>query len=722
MISVANEMLYVLFGVCGLFFYLDNHHPLILLFLVLYILYLLRYRFKTLIILIIVGSIYLINYKLQLERLLKYDKDKIITCTVVSFPQEKEKYTQFYCKSRNFKYLVYDKSITNNMPLGTVIQLENNLQLVKNNTIPYQFNYRKYLLSQKIQYVNYVEDVKITRMNKRIDFKLINTLHSYYQDTPNKGYLLSFILGDKNALDNDFNEATQFLNISHLFVVSGFQVAFLYLVCHIMMKYLHITKETSKLISQIIIILFLIINCFSVSIFRAVMLIILIELKNKKHLPIDNIHILSIIWLINLLVNPFVMYNSGFVLSYLITLILFLSRIILMHKRSYIISIYRVNIICQLFALPITANFDFHFNVLSVLLTPLLSLYYIFVIFPFTLICLLIKPLSKLLYYGFSIFDQIILKLATITYFDLNVGVFTETRYIIYYVCLFFIFRMLENKKKPILLIILLTINISFYHKLILVDEVIFFDVGQGDSTFINAETYNCRALIDTGGARNYKPGNTTIKYLSSIQIAKLDYLFISHSDLDHANDVDVFVNNIKVKNIILSSYDNGELVESITRLAEQRSINIKRIHAYNKVECGKLTFFIIHPDHQYANSNDNSLIIFVHINGDNYLFTGDAKSDKILLGKEKTIDYLKISHHGSKYQTDDNLFKTVEIKNAIISVGINNYGHPSQEVLDILLKHNVKVYRTDVDGSIIIRYYLRFKRMKSFFRPIYQH
>lgn len=95
MISVANEMLYVLFGVCGLFFYLDNHHPLILLFLVLYILYLLRYRFKTLIILIIVGSIYLINYKLQLERLLKYDKDKIITCTVVSFPQEKESIPSF---------------------------------------------------------------------------------------------------------------------------------------------------------------------------------------------------------------------------------------------------------------------------------------------------------------------------------------------------------------------------------------------------------------------------------------------------------------------------------------------------------------------------------------------------------------------------------------------------------------------------------------------------
>lgn len=721
MISYANEMIYFLFGVWGLFFYLDNRNPLILILLIIYSIYILRYRLKVFFIIALVCLSYFISYKLQLKEMNKYDKEVVITCTVVTLPEYKENYTTFYCKSKKYKYLILDKSSTENLQLGKIIQIDNNLQIVTNNTIPYQFNYRKYLLSQRIQYVNYVEEIKVIGNNKRLDYRLINSLKNYYQDTPIKGYLLSFLIGDKNSLDTDFNEDSQFLNISHLLVVSGFQVAFLYLVCRYTMKYLYITKETSTFISQLIIVGFLIINCFSVSILRAVMLIILIDLKNKKHLPIDNIQILSFISLINLIVNPFIMYNSGFVLSYLITLILFLSRNILMRKTSYLLNLYRVNLICQLFSLPITANFNFHYNLLSILLAPILGLYYTFVIFPFTLMCLVLKPLSNIFYYGFYLFDYIIAKLADITFFNLNVGVFTEMRFILYYLCLFIVFRSIENKKKPIILILLILVNIGFYHKLIIIDEVVFFDVGQGDSIFINSETHNCRAVIDTGGGRNYKPSNKTIKYFSSVQIKQLDYLFISHSDLDHANDIDIYLNNLRVKNIVLSTYDSGEIVDKISVLAQSRNINIKHVHAYNKVECGKLTFFILHPEQKYTNSNDNSLVILVNLNGDKYLFTGDAKFDKIIIEKEKSIDYLKISHHGSKYQTDDSLFNKVEIKNAIISVGINNYGHPSQEVLDILLKHDVQVYRTDRDGSIVIRYYLRFKRMQSFFRPLYQ-
>ncbi|NLG81757.1 MAG: hypothetical protein GX490_04425, partial [Bacilli bacterium] len=93
MISYANEMIYFLFGVWGLFFYLDNRNPLILILLIIYSIYILRYRLKVVFIIALVCLSYFISYKLQLKEMSKYDKEVVITCTVVTLPEYKENYT-----------------------------------------------------------------------------------------------------------------------------------------------------------------------------------------------------------------------------------------------------------------------------------------------------------------------------------------------------------------------------------------------------------------------------------------------------------------------------------------------------------------------------------------------------------------------------------------------------------------------------------------------------
>ena len=61
----------------------------------------------------------------------------------------------------------------------------------------------------------------------------------------------------------------------------------------------------------------------------------------------------------------------------------------------------------------------------------------------------------------------------------------------------------------------------------------------------------------------------------------------------------------------------------------------------------------------------------------------------------------MKIAHHGSPYSTSDVFLKAVHPKVAVISVGKNNYGHPSEIVIEKLQENGIMVFRTDLDGAV---------------------
>jgi competence protein ComEC len=105
---------------------------------------------------------------------------------------------------------------------------------------------------------------------------------------------------------------------------------------------------------------------------------------------------------------------------------------------------------------------------------------------------------------------------------------------------------------------------------------------------------------------------------------------------------------------------------------------------------------------------NLNSLVFMVHHNGLKTLVTGDitAEGEAMLLdayrgtGKLRA-DILKIAHHGSAYSTSDDFVNAVNPKIAVISVGRNRYGHPSEIIIEKLEKKGIMVFRTDLDGAV---------------------
>ena len=123
------------------------------------------------------------------------------------------------------------------------------------------------------------------------------------------------------------------------------------------------------------------------------------------------------------------------------------------------------------------------------------------------------------------------------------------------------------------------------------------------------------------------------------------------------------------------------------------------------------MVFKNIALDKHYTSLNDQSNVIYVTINGLNYLFTGDiskeVESDLYQVYHHLDVDVLKVAHHGSSSSSSDDLFKMIEPKMAFISVGENNrYKHPSYLTLKRLEAYGIKIFRSDKQGMVKIVYY----------------
>ncbi len=212
---------------------------------------------------------------------------------------------------------------------------------------------------------------------------------------------------------------------------------------------------------------------------------------------------------------------------------------------------------------------------------------------------------------------------------------------------------------KLILLLIIFKIyfiNLSF---------VAFLSVGQGDAAIIKIKhkTY----LIDVGKKGQFQK---VIKpYLLRHGINRLDYIYISHDHFDHSGGLKDDFGWIKVK--------------------DKPNPNIVNLN-----------------DLKWGNENDNSQVLLFQHKNKSFLFTGDIskKVENYISGKiNKKVDFLKVSHHGSNASTSKYFITTIKPIKAIISYGNNNYGHPHQEVLDILKENNVIIHETKKSGHLKI-------------------
>lgn len=241
--------------------------------------------------------------------------------------------------------------------------------------------------------------------------------------------------------------------------------------------------------------------------------------------------------------------------------------------------------------------------------------------------------------------------------------------------------------------------------------DIHFVDVGNGDGIYIRTPE-NFNIVIDGG------PKDKFSEYLGinfPFLGRDIDLLVLSHPHEDHIMGAIDVLKNYKVKKILGTGVkSDSPIYAKFLDVARDKNIDFIFAKQGQNFKFGTLNIEVVFPfeymsNKEISNINNSSLILKVNYNNFSCLFLGDVEkdmADEILFsGVEIKSDVIKVSHQGSKNGVQ-NVTKFLELINpkvAIISVGDNSYGHPSEETLDKLSSYKVNTFRTDVDGDVII-------------------
>jgi len=209
--------------------------------------------------------------------------------------------------------------------------------------------------------------------------------------------------------------------------------------------------------------------------------------------------------------------------------------------------------------------------------------------------------------------------------------------------------------------------------------------------------------LIDAG---NNEDGNHLVNYLKNdIKLSNIDVVIGTHPHEDHIGGLDDVINGFDVGKIYLpDAISTSKTFEDLIDSIEKKSYKINVPIEDEVFELGDMNFKVLYSGSDESDLNNTSIVLKMNFGNTSYLFTGDAtsKTEKKLLDKDIKADVLKVGHHGSSYSTSDTFLNKVNPKYAVIQVGDNNsYNHPTKETLDKLNKNGIKIYRTDIDGTI---------------------
>ena len=229
-------------------------------------------------------------------------------------------------------------------------------------------------------------------------------------------------------------------------------------------------------------------------------------------------------------------------------------------------------------------------------------------------------------------------------------------------------------------------------------------DVGQGQC--LVAQTGEGVLMIDCGGPTSTDAGTRAADYVESRFLKGVDVLLLTHLHSDHANGVEKLLWRVPVRTLLLpaSADDGDDLLLGILEAAEARGTDVRVLSEDQALELGTLRAEI------YAalgdgDDNERGLIVSGRCGDFDFLVTGDAgtKTEKALLRRTELPreELLVVGHHGSKNATSAALLRQTRPVNAVISVGANSYGHPTQETLDRLAASGAAVWRTDQCGNV---------------------
>ncbi|WP_338470314.1 DNA internalization-related competence protein ComEC/Rec2 [Niallia sp. XMNu-256] len=642
--------------------------------------------------------------------------------------------------------------LKSNLSPGLVCQVEGILEKPSESSNPNSFNYREYLLQNRIHWILKPKTLQINACQEAptlmTSIKMIRYKGFHYLEThfPEKAVPLAaaLLFGSDDFISPETMDHYRELGIVHLLAISGLHIAIVVAIFYQLLLRIGITRENTVILLLALLPVYGVLTGASPSVNRSVIMtmILLIAKRWGPSYQISPLDGLCVTFLVYSFASPYVIYNVGFQLSFLVTFALLVSLPYLLgENQTTTTALFVTSFISMISSAPILLHFFYEFSIISLVVNLLYIPLFNVVILPLVLACFLLHLLFKgwvdpFIFVLTEIIDWTNKVTEFISRFPFNqllVGKPNHFSLFLYVVGFFSYFVVWEKFRKQFYYkmgLLLIPICLVLSQMLITTysseGEITFLDVGQGDSIFIRLPYGKGTYLIDTGGAmlfnqeqwqqrqRPYEVGrDTVVPFLKSKGAAVIDKVIITHGDFDHAGGAQAVLNELKVKELVLPlTLKKNELETKLVQQAHQKGIPVRFVQQGDQWNSGNYVFTVLSPiKHETTeNINNTSIVLYSEMGGLRWLLTGDLEEDgeKKLMEQYKDIntDVLKIGHHGSKTSTTELLLNKVSPKIAIISVGKDNrFNHPNGEVLKRLKSRNIKIVRTDISGAITYRF-----------------
>lgn len=591
---------------------------------------------------------------------------------------------------------------------GKEISFFTKIDAPKEATNPRTFDYSLYLRSRKIGHIATVNYFVINRdastiadraMRKTAELKegfLQNIVASKNTEDLIKGVLF----GDTYGMDEDMYDDFRANGTAHILAVSGLHVGVIYGLYSILIK-----KKKSKILT-IGFVGFLLfygtLTMWSVSVTRAIALVLVITVGDALDRRYDLLTALGTVAIMILVLNPWALFGASFQMSFLaVASISFLQPFL----ERFMPQSISVMIAVQLGMIPYTA-YVFNYVPLLSLLCNIPIIFLLSILVPLgiaTLLLFMMLSWTGIISVPLCAMADLMVRLNC---FLSHGGMFAVSVKspplwvaVLIYASVFFavseFFAVYKRRRDysaiaKVGLVIIIVTTVAFTKSLSPFDKagLVFVDVGQGDCIHLKTDA-STDILIDGGGKIDYNVGKKLLKpYLLKNGCSDIDLALATHLHTDHYQGI-----------------------KDLTRCFDVKK-TVTKGQAGDRLDIGKNCLIeILWPNEREPETDDenlNSLIFKVHVNGVTTLVTGDIteEGEKALVDKYRgtdmlKCDVLKVAHHGSRYSSCNEFLEAVDPEIAVISVGKNNYGHPSNEVIEKLNKYGIIIYRTDQNGAV---------------------
>ncbi|MGD9676787.1 MAG: DNA internalization-related competence protein ComEC/Rec2 [Vulcanibacillus sp.] len=656
-----------------------------------------------------------------------------------------------------YLYDVEELSIVSNWESGMGINLTGTFSEINSTINPGQFNYEEYLQKQAVYWkvvVTGIDDVQLS--DASVVNNGINSLRGSFStkldslfNQSQAGFLKSILLGDSGDIPSDLQDDFSITGLSHLLAISGLHFSIIAFIFFAILLKFRVTRENASIIVSIILIFYMILIGLRPSVVRATIMTILMlygfVFKNK----FSALQAFGIALFATTLYNPIWIFDIGFQLSFTITFYILWGYPEVYQKLPLKEGIVKKGIalviITQLASFPLIYYYFHQYSLVSWIANLILVPFFSSIILPFGLVLLvfgsfnlsIIDLLAEIMSFILNNLFIIIDWIADLSVFHFYGNISSPLLVFIMYIILTWLlirknfkdsFLPFKIKNKILFLekftIIVLAISLLLPWLTDNDAEITFLDVGQGDSIYIQTIKGN-NILIDSGGNFVYPKEEWRLRdnpfdvgedivlpFLRYNGVTKLDIAILTHEDIDHIGGYLSIVDNLKIGLFIAEKgfprTDRGvklynKLVENNTKI-----VTIDSVEAITLDKNSQLIFIPTGVDYS-DKENNQSFAIILNIYDTRILFSGDIEriGEENILEKNllSAIDILKVGHHGSNTSTSEQWLETLQPEEAVISVGKNNhYNHPAQEVLQRLINIGTNVWRTDIDGAIILR------------------